>query len=790
MPFQIDPKAQAPTAQNERRAMQPEPEKPFDPSDDLPADEYEWLQIARDAFISSTSFVDTNMRKRWEDGLRAFNNMHAAESKYNNPAYDKRSKLFRPKIRTIMRKNEAAAAAAFFSSIDVVSVEAQDASNKFETAGASVMKQLLQYRLTKSVKWFHTVLGGLQDAQNTGVCAAHIYWEYKPAKPDLTVVIEAQPKEETNDEYPAQHDMPRGAFAAEAAPVEVDIAVPTHGMTLTDAAPPEQVPPAPQPTPQGQQPAQPGAQATPAGNQPPIPPQQSETPALPPQKGPKPIADKPVVDLIPVENLRIDPGADWTDPIQSSPFVIHLIPMYYMDIKARMDTGEWYTYSEGYVRAAGDTKYDSTRTARQQTSDAYDGGNKIMGDYDVCWVQRHIHRKDEEDWEFYTLETQTLLSKPKLLKESVLHGVRPYVMGCCILETHKPYANGIQALGKDLQNEANELANQRIDNVKFVLNKKYLLKRGANQDMAGLVRNVPGGVVMVDNVEDVKELTWPDVTASSYEEQQRIDNDMSDLLGNFSAAQVMADHGVNGPARNMAMLGQSAGTLVEYTLRTFVETFVQPLLRQMVLLEQHYETDQTVLALAGKKAQLFQKFGVDAVTDELLEQELTLNVNVGMGATDPQMKTQKFMAAVTSYANVAKEPPLGLNMEEVGKELFGHLGYSDGSRFFTNDNPQVAQLQQQLQQAMMTIKQLQQQVKEKMTGHQVKLQTTQLSEANKSQIAKNKEENENLRSAMTHRVALVESDKARTHDLVMKRMEHRMNQVNHVHEKLSMRSAQ
>ena len=313
------------------------------------------------------------------------------------------------------------------------------------------------------------------------------------------------------------------------------------------------------------------------------------------------------------------------------------------------------------------------------------------------------------------------------------------------------------------------------------------MKRASNPDMTGLVRNVPGGVVMVNDVADVKELTWPDVTASSYEEQQRIDNDMSDLLGNFSAAQVMADHGINGPARNMAMLGQAAGTLVEYTLRTYVETFVQPVLRQIMMLEQHYETDEVVLALAGKKAKLFQKFGIDQVTDELLEQELTLNVNVGMGATDPQLKTQKFMAAVTSYANIAKEPPLGLNMEEVGKELFGHLGYSDGSRFFTNDNPQVAQLQQQVQQLTMALKQAEQKVKEKITGHQVKLQTTQITEANKAEIAKHKEENENLRSAMTHRVSLVEADKARTHELVMKRIEHRMNQVNHVHEPAAMR---
>src|ERR1035437_9850269 len=199
------------------------------------------------------------------------------------------------------------------------------------------------------------------------------------------------------------------------------------------------------------------------------------------------------------------------------------------------------------------------------------------------------------------------------------------------------------------------------------------------------MRNVPGGAVMMDDPDhDVREISWPDVTGSAFEEQGRIDNDMNDLLGNFSAGQVMADKGIQGPARNMAILQESTGTLVEYLLRTFVETFAQPVLRQLMLLEQHYETDKVVLAVAAKKAELFQRFGMDEVTNELLENELTLVVNVGMGATDPQMKLQKFMAAMGQYITMLKEPVAGLNLQEIGKEIFGTLGYADGTRFFTN----------------------------------------------------------------------------------------------------------
>jgi hypothetical protein len=42
------------------------------------------------------------------------------------------------------------------------------------------------------------------------------------------------------------------------------------------------------------------------------------------------------------------------------------------------------------------------------------------------------------------------------------------------------------------------------------------------------------------------------------------------------------------------------------------------------------------LGWPASKAQLMQKYGINQITDELLNQSLTARVNVGMGATDPQ----------------------------------------------------------------------------------------------------------------------------------------------------------
>jgi hypothetical protein len=234
---------------------------------------------------------------------------------------------------------------------------------------------------------------------------------------------------------------------------------------------------------------------------------------------------------------------------------------------------------------------------------------------------------------------------------------------------------------------------------------------------------------------------------------------MDELLGNFNPAALMTKGAGNAPARNMAMLNQSNGTLVEYLIRTFVETFVQPVLRQLILLEQEYETDRVILGIAGKSSKLLQMMGTDEVTDELLTQEITLSVNVGMGATDPGQKLNKFLSGLTSFSQIVKNPTPGMNYVEVGKEIFGHLGYQDGSRFFTVDDPQVAALQQQLQQMQGVVQQLQAQLKEKQSTLMAGIQKTRETNETKERIQIIKETNENKRALATHYTAITAPQK-------------------------------
>lgn len=635
-------------------------------SQHLRGEEKDYLQMSRDAFRMSTNYIDSNYRSNWENSIRAFQNQHSTDSKYVNPAYDKRSKVYRPKTRSIIRKNEAAAAAAFFSNADVVSIDAVDQSNPKELASAEVMKQLLQYRLKKSLPWFKIVQGAVQDAQVTAACA-RVEWLFE-------------------------------------------------------------------------------------------------------KKDGKIIKDQPDIDLVPIENLRFDAGASWLDPVNRSPYFIHMMPMYVGEVKERMarkdpKTGQakWKKYSDETIRRAAMSSGDSTRLAREGgNQDPKQNDNKIIGDYETVWVQRHIHRIDGDDMEWYTLGEIAMLCEPQPLIKSVLHGLRPYVIGVAILETHRPLPSTVPQLLDGLQRESNEIANQRLDNVKFVLNKRWFVSRGKNADLASLVRNVPGGITLVDGnpQESIKEVNWPDVTASSYQEQDRLNADLDELGGNFSAASVSTNGMKYGTEGKMELLQTPSSMITEYMLRTFTETFVEPVLRMLIKMEQYYETDEVILAVAAKKAQLMQRYGVDKITDEMMHQDLTLTVNVGMGATNPQQKLQKFnggLMIVTQAAEFNMKFPGVLNISEISKEAWAHSGYQDGRRFMAGDDPNqqqaqtmIQQLKQHVQQLEVQLKEKQSGIQEKMVGHQAKVSTTTETNQTKVLIESVRQENENRRSLMGH----------------------------------------
>lgn len=542
----------------------------------------EWLRRAQDAYTASTTFFDSNIRGQVESDIRQASGRHPTGSKYHSDAYKGRSKLFRPKTAMAIRKNDAVAAAAFFSTEDVISITPENDSDEFQLASARGMQALVQYRLTKSIPWFVICVGAHNEAQTIGVVASKQYWEYNPKKR----------------------------------------------------------------------------------------------------------RDRPVIDLIPVENLRIDPACKWYDPVGTSPYVINMIPMYVKDVVARMKnpdpkTGQqkWKTLTKEQIGSACKQTMDSTRQTREGSRTDSTDNSIAITDFTIVWVHENIVEMDGDDMIYYTLGTQYMLSDPKPIEEVYAHG-RPFVIGVSSIEPHKIYPGGLPRRSKDIQAEINQVANSRIDNVMFAMNKRYFVKRGQQVDLRSLQRNIPGSAtLMIDPEKDVKVQETQDVTSSAYQEQDRLNLDFDDIAGSFSQSSVQSNKNLNETVGGLELVSGGSNQMSDFQLRIFSETWVEPVLRQIVKLEQQYETDEAILALVGQ--QLVEKFSIDYLHDDMIMQEFTINVNVGVGATNPQTQVERFVFGMRSLAEILG-PSFSqrINVEEITVELFGKLGYKDGKRFF------------------------------------------------------------------------------------------------------------
>lgn len=593
-----------------------------------PAESDGWcIQKATDIYINSRDYIDSNITLGWERNLHHFHGEHGPSTPYTRRDW-KRSRTFRPKTRANVKAQEAAHAAAAFATQDYLDIKAEDPTNQQQVISAAVNKALLQKRLELVPwNWFVTCQGAYQDTKVYGVCISHQYWRY-----------------ETVEEIVPQFDDQGRPIMAPAG---------ENGEMLPM-----------------------GAEKT------------------------RTVFDMPTVDLIPPECFLFDPMCDWRNPTQTSPYIAYLMGMYAGDVLKRMETNDpktgqplWRKYTLQQIVSASRENVDNrTRRAREGYRRVDPTTGKASDEFTAVWAHLNIVREGGVDVAWWTLGTELVLTTPVPLTEMYPHlnpGERPFVIGFSSIEAHRNYPDGDVAQIAPLQEEINSVANQRLDNVRLVLNKRYFIRRGSQMDLDALMRNVPGGGVMTNDPEkDVQVVNTPDVTSSAYQEQDRLAQDLDDLVGGFGQSSIAAGGKQMDRAGSMDVLQGAAGAVQDYSIKIFFETWMQPVLRQLVRLEQMYETDSVVLAVAANSTPLWQRFGTNLVTDELLQQNLSVTINVGIGNTDPVKRVQKLTFGV---AQVVQLPDMARRVKsmEIADEVFGALGYKDASRFFMNDQELV-----------------------------------------------------------------------------------------------------
>jgi hypothetical protein len=419
------------------------------------------------------------------------------------------------------------------------------------------------------------------------------------------------------------------------------------------------------------------------------------------------LEDRPWIDLVPIENVRFDPACDWRDPVGTSPFWIEMMPMYVGDVKQMIEQsnaeyrGRWY-FDVPDAKWWSFTKRDSDSIRQARASGQVDPYEERKGlpDFEVVWVHRYFMRINGTDYTFDMIDTRSMLSRPRPVREVYPHcdyGQRPYVSGTAAVEAHKPIPTAPVGMVAETQGEINELANLRVDGTRHAILGRWLIRRGAQVDVETLKYGVANSVVSTENISnDVKELKQQDVPASAFNEADRLNVDFDDVAGNFSLASIAPNRKLQETVGGMNLLSGDAAQVKEYEIRTFVETFVEPLLNQLYAMEQVYETDEALLRDICEHTDM----SVERVLD-LLALKVKVRVNVGFNSTSPERRIQRITTGIKAVAELAPEKQQQINAAEVIKEVFGALGYKNGERFYAlseSDDPEKEALKQEVAQ--------------------------------------------------------------------------------------------
>lgn len=407
-----------------------------------------------------------------------------------------------------------------------------------------------------------------------------------------------------------------------------------------------------------------------------------------------PEIDRPDCQLIPPENFCIDPAADWTNPAQDAAYVIIKWPMRIDEIrrKQRDPRMPWKDLPEAVLKGAsntGEMSQQAIRRAREQGLDRYDE-SQTGANFEIIWVYESYIRTAGEDWTFLSVSDKHLLTEPRPVREVYPEqaGMRPLVMGYGAFEAFRIFPMSNVEAWQMLQIEANDLRNLSLDSLKQSVMPVTKVVRGRQIDLEQLKRRGQGTAIMVNNKDDV---TWekvPDLSNGVQTMKQQLDIEFDDLAGQQNYGTVADNNALGRTLGGLKLAAGAANAVQEFDIRVWIETWCEPVLAQIVRLIQYYESDPIILGLCGQKARLMDKFGIDQITDELLENDVTIRVNVGLGAGDPQQRLAKFQSAVQVALPLLQLDPKfqtgekQINSEEIMQEVFGGAGYRDGGKRF------------------------------------------------------------------------------------------------------------
>jgi hypothetical protein len=228
------------------------------------------------------------------------------------------------------------------------------------------------------------------------------------------------------------------------------------------------------------------------------------------------------------------------------------------------------------------------------------------------------------------------------------HKKKPYNKEVYCEVPHEFYGMGIIEMIGDLQDELNNERNMRIDFRSFLLRRMFKVRRGANIDRRQLVFK-QGGIIEVDDMDDLDEMGVSDVPSSTFTEEQTIKQDMQDTSGAHDV--VMGTSSSSETATSTMSKDNNASMRFKLVISSVEKSLLVGVSRLMMQLNQQFMDTDKVMRVTGEKGAKWVRLSPEDIQGEF-------DLTAAGSSVEPQANKEAFKQRMVELFGIVSNNPI------------------------------------------------------------------------------------------------------------------------------------
>ena len=232
----------------------------------------------------------------------------------------------------------------------------------------------------------------------------------------------------------------------------------------------------------------------------------------------------------------------------------------------------------------------------------------------------------------------TLWDRNKLRDIPLQDGL-PFIVGNLLPQLDNNEKDSVRLYGESpisiilsTQQEINTRRNQQIDAIDLALNPRVLLQQGGGIDPFAFKRGA-GEIITCIDPNAVKFFTPPSINEANFD-IQKLDLEAQEAVGVTAYNSGVNSSNLNQTATGMSILSTEANTRIQSIIRSYNETFIEPMLTRVAKLIYKYDT------------KFFSNIPIKPPLDFIAK------INTGLGATNPQLQLQNVERAFSMMERI------------------------------------------------------------------------------------------------------------------------------------------